>query len=450
MNRTTTMTTGNPTKLILSFAFPMILANLGQQLYTIVDAMVVGQGVGVDALAAVGSSDWPYWFALWSVGALVQGFSISISQYFGEGNYAKLKKALTTSIFLCLGFGMLLTVLCLSIARPLLQLLQTPYAILDQALTYLIIMYWGILIIMAYNMSASVLRGLGDSKTPLIAIMIAGITNIILDLIFVLVFHLGIPGAAFASLIAQILAFLYCFQALSKMELMKLTKKDWQFDPAMILQQCRLGVPLALQHMLIVIGGMILQYAINKQGLIIIAGFTATNKIYGVLESSAISLGYAVSTYTAQNYGAGLYSRIRSGLKSAMVISFVISTTISATMILFGKSLLKLFIEADNANAPEVLNAAYQYLAVMCILLFTLYALYVARNTLQGLGISSASFWSGLMEFLARSSVALLAPLTLGKGAIYFAEPSAWIAADIVLVYACIKAVWKLPQKDVI
>ena len=449
MNRTTTMTAGNPAKLIINFAFPLILANLGQQFYTIVDAMIVGQGVGVEALAAVGATDWAYWLALWFIGAMTQGFAVPISQYFGEGNQKQLKRSVTASIRLCLGIGIFLTVFCLAIGRPLLLLLQTPENIFDSALSYLITMYCGILIVMAYNMAASILRGLGDSKTPLVAILIAGFTNITLDALFVLAFHWGILGAAFATLISQLLAFLYCFRVLIKMELMHMNREDWQIDRNIVRNQCGLGLPPAFQHVLIVIGGMILQFAINQQGFAFIAGFTATNKIYGVLESSAISIGHAISTYSAQNYGAGLYSRIRKGLKSALTIGLSISTAISVVMILFGKHVVSLFIDKANESSGEVLDVAYNYLFVMCLALFILYLLHIFRCTLMGLGNASAPFWSGVMEFFARVSIAIFFTKWFGTGALYFAEPGAWLASILVLIPVCLKMIRKLPLEKV-
>ena len=448
MNRTTNMTVGNPTKLILSFAFPLIIANLGQQLYTIVDAIIVGKGVGVEALAAVGATDWAYWFALWTIGALTQGFAIPISQYFGEGNKKNLRKAISSSIILCASIGIALTVFCLVAARPILHLLQTPENIFDSALSYLLIMYSGILIVMVYNMASSILRALGDGKTPLVAIMIAGFTNIVLDSLFVLGFHWGIKGAAIATITAQLLAFLYCLQVLRKVEIIHLERPDWTPDSSIIKAECSLGIPLALQHILIVIGGMVLQFSINQHGFVFIAGFTATNKIYGLLESSALSLGYAISTYTAQNFGAGLYDRIRTGLKRTLQIAMVIAFTITVVMIAAGKQILMLFIDSSSADATGVLDTAYRYLFVMSVLLFILYLLHIFRNTLQGLGNASIPFWSGVLEFGARIIVATVFASAFGKSAIYFAEPGAWFAATVLLTIVCLQKVHQLPHNS--
>lgn len=446
MDRTTNMTVGSPARLILTFSVPLIIANIGQQLYSIVDAIIVGQGVGVEGLAAVGATDWAYWLALWVIGAMTQGFAVPISQYFGEGNHANVKKSVTASIGLCTVIGVIMTIVCLTIANSLLYVLQTPDDIFAGAKVYLTTMYAGIPIVMAYNMSASILRALGDGKTPLTAMVIAGCTNVGLDILFVLVFRWGIVGAAIATLTAQFLAFLYCFIVLRKMEIMKLTRKDWQFDRGIAANECKLGFPLALQHILIVIGGMVLQYAINQYGMVFLAGFTATNKIYGLLESSALAIGFALMTYTAQNYGAGLYNRIRSGLKSSLKIILVLAVCVTVTMILVGKPILMLFIEGSNANAAEVLTIAYRYLVIMSVLLFTLFMLHVFRNTLQGLGDAVTPFWSGVMECLARITMSVGVAGIFGQGAIYFAEPSAWIAAMIVLAVVCIRKVKNLPD----
>ena len=446
MSRMKNMTEGLPAKLILSFSLPLMAANLGQQLYMIVDTMIVGKGVGVEALASVGATDWSYWLALWVIQAMTQGFAISISQHFGEGNQSRIKKTVAMSIWLCLGIGVVLTVSGLVFAQFLLRILQTPDPIFQGALSYLMILYAGILVVMAYNMAAAILRSLGDGKTPLIAIVIAAITNILLDLLFVLVFRWGVAGAAFATVLAQLLAFIYCLLVMRKIDLLKMERKDWKPESSIIKRQCGLGIPLALQHVLIAIGGMILQSSINRHGFVFIAGFTATNKIYGLLESSAISLGYAVTTYTAQNYGAGRYDRIRNGLKSSVLIAAAMSVCVSAAMIAGGRAVLGLFIDSTSSSAAEVLEISYHYLFIMSCLLSSLYLLYAFRNTLQGLGNTVAPFLSGVMEFFARVSVAVYFSRLWGTEAIFFAEPCAWAAATLVLVTVCVRQVGKLRE----
>lgn len=322
MDRTQDMTAGRPLKLIFRFSLPLIVANIGQQLYQVVDAMIVGQGAGVEALASVGAADWCYWLALWSISAMTQGFAVPIAQHFGNKDDRKVRSAVTASVWLTLAAAGIFTVVCLKISRPLLVLLKTPDDILTGAHSYLSIMYFGLIVVAAYNMASAILRAFGDGRTPLIAIVIAGVMNVALDCLFVLAFRWGVKGAAAASIISQLAAFLYCLFILHKFEIMKLHREDWHVDRAIVLNQCRMGFPLAVQHVLIAVGGICLQSAINLQGLEFIAGYTATNKIYGLLECSATSIGFALTTYTAQNYGANLYGRIRGGLKPAACLPF--------------------------------------------------------------------------------------------------------------------------------
>ena len=218
MNKATDMTVGNPAKHIITFAIPLILTNFGQQLYMIADAAIVGRGVGVKALAAVGSTDWCYWMILWTVSGLTQGFSTFVSRYFGEKKYKNMNKVIAMSALLCVAIGVILTTVGLFAARPLLMLLNTPRDILDDSTIYLMTMIAGTLIVTAYNMAGSILRAFGDGKTPLYAMVIAASLNIGLDCVFVFLFQWGIFGAAMASVLAQLISFLFCFLKIRRIE----------------------------------------------------------------------------------------------------------------------------------------------------------------------------------------------------------------------------------------
>ena len=224
------MTSGSPARHILHFTIPLILTNMGQQFYMIVDGAIVGRGVGVQALAAVGATDWCYWLILWTVGGLAQGFSTFVSRSFGERNYSEMNKTIVTAMELCFMIGLFFTVAGVSAAKPVLKALNTPADILPSASAYLITMISGTLIVMGYNLSSAILRGFGDGKSPLIAMIIAALVNIGLDCLFVFGFQWGIIGAAMASLLAQSVSFLYCLFAISRIEYVSLTKQDWCFD----------------------------------------------------------------------------------------------------------------------------------------------------------------------------------------------------------------------------
>lgn len=434
MDRTRDMTRGNPAKHIFLFALPLILGNLGQQLYMVADAIIVGQGVGVDALAALGATDWTYWVVLWSIQALTQGFAILITHNFGSGNHAALRRSVAASIRLCAVAAVLLTAMGLVGARPMLALLSTPDILLEQATSYLTVMFAGTAVVMAYNMAAAILRAFGDGKSPLIAMGVAAALNVGLDLLFVLVFGWGIVGAAVATLIAQLVSFLYCLGVLRRLAFLRLHREDWENSSAVSRHLLRLGLPLALQHVVIAVGGMVLQSVINSFGFLFVAGFTATNKLYGMLESSAISFGFSTSTYMAQNWGAKRVDRLEKGIKSAVRLSVLVAVAISALMIIFGKSILGLFISTADAGAAQVLDIAYRYLLIMSALLFILYLLHTYRSALQGLGNTVAPMVSGFIEFAMRVGVALALPPLLGELGLFFAEPAAWAGAAVLVI----------------
>ncbi len=441
------MTSGKPMKLIFLFALPLMVGNIFQQLYMVVDAIVVGQGVGVDALAAVGATDWTHWVLLWMILGLTQGFAVMISQFFGAGDIENLRKTVTMSIVLCLGFGVFFTVLGLIIARPTLQLLRTPDDIIDQALIYLSILFGGMLIVTVYNIFSSILRALGDGRTPLIAMILAGCINIVLDLLFVLVFHWGIAGAAIATLLAQAFSAVYCILSVRRISVLSFEKKYWKLDWDIIKHLCSLGIPIGLQMAIIGVGGMVLQFVLNQFGTTVIAGFTATNKLYGLLESSAISFGFAMNTFVGQNLGARKFDRIHEGVRSVIKLSILLCLAIGGIMILFGKPLLSMFVSSSAQNKEQVLDIAYQYLFIMSCTLIFLYLLHAYRAALQGLGNGKKPMISGLMETLMRVGVSLILPRIIGEIGIFFCEPAAWFGAAVYLIFAYYSEIRKIVRK---
>lgn len=428
------MTEGKPFPLIFSFALPLMIGNVFQQLYTVVDTMVVGQVLGVNALAALGASDWLNWMILGIIQGLAQGFSILMAQEFGAGNLKRLKKVVGNSISLAAVGAVLLLIAGELTALPILRLLQTPDDIIGQSLLYLRIMFAGIPVVMAYNLLASVLRALGDGKTPLHAMIVAAVINIGLDILFVMYFHWGIAGAAVATVIAQFSSSVYCYLHIRKMEILLLSKEDYRWEKELDKKLIFLGSPMAFQNAVISVGGMIVQMVVNGFGVIFIAGFTATNKLYGVLEVAATSYGYAMVTYVGQNLGAGKIDRIRKGMKAAVLIAIATSALIAAGMLLFGHEILGCFISGSPEETRQTMDIAYHYLAIMSICLPVLYILHVVRSALQGMGDTILPMVSGIAEFIMRTGTAFLLPLLLGEEGIFYAEILAWLGADIILV----------------
>lgn len=434
MAQTRQMTEGRPISLIFTFALPLMVGNVFQQLYTVIDTMVVGKALGVYALAALGATDWMNWLMLSVIQGLTQGFGILMAQHFGAGRTAELRRTVGSSILLALLSSAVLLVVGQWIARPVLLLLQTPENILGDSLLYLRIMYAGIPIVMAYNLSAGILRSLGDGKTPLYAMITAALVNIVLDLFFVLILGLGIGGAAAATLTAQMVSCVYCFFHIRKIEYLFLTPADFRLQKGLSLHLLLLGAPMAFQNAVISVGGMIVQFVVNGFGVIFIAGFTATNKLYGVLEVAATSYGYAMVTYTGQNLGAGKTGRIRQGMRAALLVALATSVLIAACMLLFGKSILGCFISGTPEEFARTMQIAYFYLSVMSICLPILYILHVTRSVIQGMGNTILPMVSGIAEFVMRAATAVLLPRFVGETGIFYAEITAWAGAVIILV----------------
>ena len=441
------MTEGKPVSLIFSFALPLMVGNVFQQLYTVVDTMVVGKALGVGALAALGAADWLNWMMLGIIQGFTQGFGILMAQEFGAGRYEGLRKAIGCSAVLSLLSSVILLGTGQLAARPVLNLLQTPPEILSDTLLYLRIMYLGVPVVMAYNLLASILRSLGDGRTPLHAMIVAAVTNIVLDLLFVLVFGLGIAGAAIATLIAQLISSLFCLYHIQKIELLSFRASDFQIQERKLpLRLLMLGFPMAFQNAVISVGGMIVQFVVNGFGVIFIAGFTATNKLYGVLEVAATSYGYSMVTYAGQNLGAGRTDRIRRGVKSAVLIALLTSLVIAILMLLSGKGILGWFISGTPEEFDQTLRIAYYYLAVMSICLPVLYILHITRSAIQGMGNTVLPLVSGIAEFIMRAVTAVFLPMLIGENGIFYAEIMAWTGATVILVISYFAVIHKMER----
>lgn len=428
------MTTGKPLPLIVSFALPLMVGNIFQQLYTVVDTMVVGKALGVDALAALGATDWLYWMILGMVQGVTQGFGILMAREFGAKQFESLRNVVGSSASLSVICAGVFLVAGLGAAKPMLVLMNTPAEILDWSLMYLQIMFCGIPIVMAYNLLACILRSLGDGKTPLNAMILASLTNIGLDLLFVLVFHWGIAGAAAATLIAQAVSSLFCLYRIRQIPFMSLNREHYTLKLDMAKRLMSLGSPMAMQNAIIALGGMIITAVVNGYGVAFIGGFTASNKLYGVLEIAATSYGYAMITYVGQNLGAGNIPRIRKGMRCAIIVAVATSLLIMTVMLIFGKQIVGAFISGTPDEILKATNVGYVYLVYMSVCLPVLYILHVTRSAVQGMGNTVLPMVSGIAEFIMRTSGVLLLPILMGEQGIFLAEISAWIGADMILI----------------
>ena len=429
------MTRGKPMRLLFFFALPLMFGNVFQQLYTVVDTAVVGRGVGMDALAALGTVDWLNWLFFGIVQGYTQGFSVRISQKFGKGDLPGMKKVAGQSAFLCVILAVVVTTLGLSLLPLFFKLLKMPENLQGMAGLYVRILLMGFPAVVFFNYCASLLRAVGNSKAPLYAMIAASAVNIGLDFLTVFVLKWGIAGAALATVSAQIFSGLVCFLYLRKMPELHFKKKDFLPDKASCKDLVQLGTPLFAKNTVIAFGGMMVQSVVNGFSLSFIAGFTATNKLYGLLEIAAISYNHAVTTYVGQNYGASRLDRVKEGMKSAALLGVLTAVGIGAIMLAFGRPFTMLFISReDPLLAMEAGNIAYWYLSAMSVSLPALYMLFVFQAGLQGIGHTLATFLSGIIEFALRVSLSFLVAYTGFQHGIFGAEVSAWWGAGIYLM----------------
>ena len=437
MSQTLNMTRGKPLSLLIRFALPLMLGNVFQQLYTVVDTAIVGRGVGMDALAALGTVDWLNWMMLGLATGLCQGFGVRISQKYGEGDLPGMRHTIGQSALLSAAIA-LLGVVVSQLGLPLfLWILRVPEALSGMASLYIRILFAGFPVMVFFNLCSAVLRAVGDSKTPLLAMVAASITNIALDALAVFVLGWGIGGAAAATVFAQCLAGVICFVRIWRSPQLRFTREDLRFHRERALDLVRIGLPIGGKNVILSLGGIGLQSIVNGFGTAFIAGYTATNKLYGLLEIAALSYCYAVTTYVGQNYGAGEHDRIRKGMKSALVLFLVTALVIAVVIVLFGRSITGLFLTADDpALLAEAGNVAYTYLCVMAACLPILYLLYLYQAGLQGLGRTGVGMITGIVELFLRIGFALVSAALVWPFGLFVAEVSAWWGGGLIFIVA--------------
>lgn len=426
------MKKGNPTKLILNFAFPMLIGNIFQQVYNMVDSIVVGRFVGKNALAAVGSSFSLMNFITLLIIGLCMGSSIVISQYFGAEDYEGLKRVVSTSFIFMFIFTVLLSILTFLFAKPLLMLIKTPVEILEDSTSYLQIVFAGLIFTFLYNASASLLRALGDSKTSLYFLVIACIINIVLDLVFVLNFKMGVPGVAYATVIAQavasILSLIYAF---SKVPILRMKKKEFVFDRTIFPVIAKYSFLTSIQQSIMSIGMVAVQGLVNTFGADVIAAFTAAGKIDSLAYLPVQDFGNAFSTYVAQNVGAGKKERVHEGVKSAVKIIIIFCIISSILILMSSEYLMKIFVDSSEV---KVIATGIEYISVVGIFYMLIGFLFMFYGFFRGVGNLTMSVVLTIVSLGTRVLMAysLSSISYIGQKGIWWSIPIGWILADIL------------------
>jgi len=434
---TKNLTEGDPARLIFFFALPLVAGNMMQQLYAFIDTLIVGRFLGVNALAAVGCTGSLMFLTLGFIMGFCTGVTIYTGQRFGAGDAQGVRRSAAACVVLGILAVLTLTAIILPLTRSLLLLMETPAEIIDGAQDFISIVFAGLTIFLLLYLQNCLIRSLGDSTTPTIFLAVTLAINVALEPVAILVLGWGIPGAALATVFSQaigaVLFFVYIWR---RVPALHTRWTDWKPDRAVLMAHLRMGLPMAFQASVIAFGAIILQVALNNLGAIPVAAYAATQKIDAVAVMPMLSFGYALAAYTAQNYGAQKYERIRMGVRACLKMSMAFAVGIGALLIAFGSHVLALFVGADAAGAEEVIAYGEIFLLVNGSTYVILALLLVYRNVLQGLGQSVIPTIAGAMELLMRAAAAIFLCTYLGFFGACLANPLAWIGAAVPVVLA--------------
>lgn len=426
------MTTGNPMKIILNFTIPVFIGNVFQQIYTMVDTIIVGKFVGTKALAAVGSTGTINFLILGFLMGMTAGFTVLTAQKFGAGDMESMRKTVGSAAILSLAVSVLMTAVSMLGMRWLLNFMNTPADIFDEAYEYIMIICGGIFTQVLYNLLSSILRALGNSRTPLYFLIISAGLNIVLDLVMIICFHMGVGGAAYATVISQGISGVLCLiYMMKKVPVLRLAKEDFHLDSRIVKNQLGIGFPMALQYSITAVGTMMVQTALNKLGSMAVAAFTAANKIENLLTQAYVAQGVTMATYCAQNMGAGRIDRIRKGFRAADIQGFLYALGAGALIMTVGKYLTYLFISED---VNQVIGKVDIYLKCIGGFFIPLAVVNIYRNGIQGMGYGLLPMMAGVAELVGRGITAVIAGRYESYVGICLASPTAWVLAGILLL----------------
>ena len=426
------MTSGSPMKMILSFTFPIFIGNVFQQFYNMADAVIVGKFVGTKALAAVGSTGTIMFLIYGFVVGMTAGFTVLTAQKFGAGDMRAMRQTVAGASILSLIVGVILTAAFMILMKPWLMAMNTPEDIFADAYAYIMIVSAGILAQMLYNLLASVLRALGNSKVPLYFLILSALLNIVLDLVLIIVFHMGAAGAAVATVVSQGVSGLLCLIYIAKcVPVLRMSRDDWRPSGYLLKTQIRIGIPMALQYSITAIGTMMVQSSLNILGSTLVAAYTAANKIEQVVSQAYVALGTTLATYSAQNIGAGDVPRIRQGFKATTWIGVIYSFAAAALVMTVGKYMTYLFVSED---VELIMGSVDLYLKCAGSLFIPLAIVNIYRNGIQGLGYGLLPMMAGVAELVGRGVMSVIAAQQKSYLGVCLASPAAWVLAAALLI----------------
>ena len=442
---TNDLTAGKPLRNIILFTIPIFIGNVFQQLYSMVDAIIVGQTINNDALAGVGATGAISFLIIGFVQGLTAGFAVKTSQLFGAKDEEGVRRSIASSILLGAGLTVVLTAVSVVTTMPLLKLMQTPDDIIGYSYDYIVTIYWGLIATVFYNLGSSVLRAIGDSRTPLVFLVVAAVLNVGLDFLFIVAFKMGVAGAGWATVLSQGVSAIGCFAFLfARFKRFRIRGKHFANPLMFYWQHMAIGLPMALQFSITSIGMMVQQTALNKLGSVAVTAYTAASKIDNLATQSLYALGSTVATYCGQNYGAGQFSNIRKGVRYSMVIGVVCALVGLAFVTLGAEPMTKLF---SSDVTDEIMEMSKQYLLWQGGFYIFLAIIFVYRDALQGIGRSALTMVGGMLEVAGRVVASLVFAKHFGFAGICASNPTAWVFVDIFLVIAYVVILHRILKK---
>lgn len=431
-DKTNDMTVGNPVKLIIQFMIPMFLGNVLQQFYNIMDSIVAGKFIGVDALAAIGGTGSLMFFVTGWLNGLSSGFAIIVAQKFGAKKYDDMRHFVAMSVYLMAAFSIAMTAGFLVLNEPILRLMNSPADLMGDVKGYMGIIYAGLAVTAAYNALAAFLRALGDSKSPLYFLAISAAINVVLDIAFICAAGMGVEGCAYATVIAQAVAAVCCLVYIKKKyPILHLKKDNFALQKGSMSKLLTLGVPMGLQFSITAIGTITVQSAVNIYGATHMAGFSAAGKIQNVIGMVAVSMGATIATYVGQNRGAGRMDRVKQGVNYAWIMLLIWSVLEMLLVYFGGKYFTYLFI---SPSETDVIQVSVTYFRTVFWAYPFLCTIFVFRNALQGMGYGLVPMLGGVFELIARTLIVVLVAGKTSFAGVCMADPMAWISALIPLI----------------
>ncbi len=436
------MTTGSPMKLILGFATPLLFGFLFQQFYSVVDTIIVGQFLGLEALAGVGSTGSVNFMIIGFCMGVCNGFAIPVAHKFGARDYSGMRQFIANSIWLSGIFSIVMTAAVVLLCRNILTWMNTPEDIFEYAFVYIVIIFWGIPASYLYNLLSGIIRSMGDSRTPLMFLLLSSVLNIGLDLLCILVFNMGIAGAAIATVVSQLISGVLClFYMKKKFEILEISKEEWKVNYSHMKVLCGMGVPMGLQYSITAIGGVILQTSVNSLGSVAVASVTAAGRVSLFFSSPFDAMGSTMATYGGQNVGAKKLDRLGQGLRACSLLGIGYALVSFVVLFFFGNYFIALFV---NDGGAEIMEGARQMLLTMSAFYIPLAFVNIIRFMIQGMGFSAFAVLAGVCEMVARALAGLLLVPWLGYTGACLASPLAWIFADAFLIPAYVHVRRKL------